>query len=164
MSFVDGPSQWRLPIGFQAVFALCLLLQGMVLPDSPRWLIAHGYKEEGARVIAMLEDRDSIDHPDVLRVQGEIEASLAQESAGGRDIYSNSKGSCLHWYNRPFSIQRAIRRRKDPELPQDLLVYCRQCYAAIYGVRFSHLGLSEVLNLLDLRANMIKFIKSVDVS
>lgn len=83
MSFVDGPSQWRLPIGFQAVFALCLLLQGMVLPDSPRWLIAHGYKEEGARVIAMLEDCDSIDHPNVQRVQGEIEASLALESAGG---------------------------------------------------------------------------------
>lgn len=83
MSFVDGPSQWRLPIGFQAVFALCLLLQGMVLPDSPRWLIAHGYKEEGARVIAMLEDCDSTDHPNVQRVQGEIEASLALESAGG---------------------------------------------------------------------------------
>ncbi|KAK0439227.1 general substrate transporter [Armillaria borealis] len=83
MSFVAGPSQWRLPIGFQAVFALCLLLQAMVLPDSPRWLIAHGYKEEGARVIAMLEDRDSPDHPDVVRAQREIELSLEQESAGG---------------------------------------------------------------------------------
>ncbi|TFK37519.1 general substrate transporter [Crucibulum laeve] len=83
MSFVDGPAQWRLPIGFQAVFALLLLLQGMVLPDSPRWLIAHGYKDEGVRVIAMLEDRDSVDHPDVLRMKEEIEASLALESAGG---------------------------------------------------------------------------------
>ncbi|KAK0201198.1 general substrate transporter [Desarmillaria ectypa] len=83
MSFVAGPSQWRLPIGFQAVFVLCLLLQAMVLPDSPRWLIAHGYKEEGARVIAMLEDRDSPDHPDVVRAQKEIELSLEQESAGG---------------------------------------------------------------------------------
>ncbi len=55
----------------------------MVLPDSPRWLIAHGYKEEGARVIAMLEDRDSPDHPDVVRAQKEIELSLEQESAGG---------------------------------------------------------------------------------
>ncbi|KAJ7583572.1 general substrate transporter [Mycena floridula] len=83
LSFVAGPIQWRLPIGFQAVFALLLLLQAMVLPDSPRWLLAHGYKEEGARVIAMLEDRDSIDHPDVLRVQKEIELSLELESAGG---------------------------------------------------------------------------------
>lgn len=83
MSFVDGPAQWRLPIGFQAVFALCLLLQGAVLPDSPRWLIAHGQRVEGARVIAMLEDQDSIDHPDVVRVLKDIEDSLALESAGG---------------------------------------------------------------------------------
>ena len=83
MSFVDGPSQWRLPIGFQAVFALCLLLQGAVLPDSPRWLIAHGRAEEGARVIAMLEDKDSLDDPVVVKVRKEIELSLALESAGG---------------------------------------------------------------------------------
>ncbi|KAF8134677.1 general substrate transporter [Mycena galopus ATCC 62051] len=83
MSFHSGPAQWRFPIGFQAVFALCLLLQCMVLPDSPRWLIAHGRTEEGARAIAMLEDCDSIDHPDVVRVQKEIEHSLSIESAGG---------------------------------------------------------------------------------
>lgn len=59
----------------------------MVLPDSPRWLIAHGYKEEGARVIAMLEDRDSPDHPDVVRAQKEIELSLEQESAGGTSSF-----------------------------------------------------------------------------
>ncbi|KAF8889135.1 general substrate transporter [Infundibulicybe gibba] len=83
LSFVDGPIQWRLPIGFQAFFALCLLIQGATLPDSPRWLIAHGRREEGAHVISMLEDRDSVDHPDVQQVLAEIEASLAQESAGG---------------------------------------------------------------------------------
>ncbi|KAG7087390.1 hypothetical protein E1B28_013361 [Marasmius oreades] len=83
MSFVEGPVQWRLPIGFQAFFALCLLLQGMVLPDSPRWLLAHGYEEEGVKVIAILEDQDSVDHPDVVRVKKEIEVSLVQESAGG---------------------------------------------------------------------------------
>ncbi|KAH7908841.1 general substrate transporter [Hygrophoropsis aurantiaca] len=83
LSFVDGPVQWRLPIGFQAFFALCLLFQGMVLPDSPRWLIAHGRAEEGARVLAQLEDRDSVDHPDVIEKLKEIEVSLAQESAGG---------------------------------------------------------------------------------
>ncbi|KAI0821858.1 general substrate transporter [Trametes gibbosa] len=65
MSYVNGPAQWRLPIGFQAVFALCLFLQVMVLPDSPRWCMAHGRAEEGARILAQLEDRDSPDHPDV---------------------------------------------------------------------------------------------------
>ncbi|EGO02899.1 hypothetical protein SERLA73DRAFT_165828 [Serpula lacrymans var. lacrymans S7.3] len=88
LSFVNGPIQWRLPIGFQAVFALCLLLQGMVLPDSPRWLIAHDRREEGARVLAQLEDRDSIDHPDVVQKLKEIEFSLEQESAGGPFRYA----------------------------------------------------------------------------
>lgn len=99
MSYVDGPSQWRLPIGtypttsaqdlltcltgFQAVFALCLLVQVAVLPDSPRWCMAHGREEEGARILAQLEDRDSIDHLDVVAKRKEIEVSLAQESAGG---------------------------------------------------------------------------------
>ena len=83
MSYVSGPSQWRLPIGFQAFFALCLLLQVLVLPDSPRWCMAHGREEEGARILAQLEDRDSPDHPDVVAKRKEIEVSLAQESAGG---------------------------------------------------------------------------------
>jgi hypothetical protein len=39
--------------------------------------------EEGARVIAMLEDQEDINHPDVVRVRKEIEHSLSIESAGG---------------------------------------------------------------------------------
>ncbi|KAJ3830488.1 general substrate transporter [Lentinula raphanica] len=88
LSFVSGPVQWRLPIGFQAVFALCLLLQVAVLPDSPRWLLAHGYDQEASKVIALLEDHDSADHPDVTRARKEIEKSLAQESEGGPFRYS----------------------------------------------------------------------------
>ncbi|KAI0314342.1 general substrate transporter, partial [Amylostereum chailletii] len=87
MSFVNGPAQWRLPIGFQAFFAICLLLQGMVLPDSPRWLIAHGREAEGLQVLCQLEDKGP-DHPDVIEKKREIEASLMQESAGGPFKYS----------------------------------------------------------------------------
>ena len=108
MSYVNGPAQWRLPIGlclhyaflffypwltdtctgFQAVFALCLLLQVLVLPDSPRWCMAHGRAEEGARILAQLEDRDSPEDPHVVEKRKEIEVSLAQESAGGPFRYS----------------------------------------------------------------------------
>ncbi|EIN05725.1 general substrate transporter [Punctularia strigosozonata HHB-11173 SS5] len=88
MSFVEGPSQWRLPIGFQAVFALCLLLQATVLPDSPRWLMAHDKEEEATRIIAALLDKDHLDDPEVLEMKKEIEVSLAQESSGGPFRYS----------------------------------------------------------------------------
>jgi hypothetical protein len=54
-----------------------------MLPDSPRWLIAHDRREEGANVLAILEDKDSPDHPDIKLKVKEIEVSLAQESAGG---------------------------------------------------------------------------------
>ncbi|KZV76507.1 general substrate transporter [Peniophora sp. CONT] len=87
MSFVDGPAQWRLPIGFQAFFALCLLLQGAVLPDSPRWLLAHGREEEALTVLCQLEDKPAT-HPDVIEKKREIEVSLMQESAGGPFKYS----------------------------------------------------------------------------
>ena len=101
MSFVGGPAQWRLPIGmslyhcdrsiqnsqggtgFQAVFALLLFLQVIILPDIPRWCMAHGRSEEGARILSQLEDRDSPDDPVVVMKRKEIEVSLAQESAGG---------------------------------------------------------------------------------
>lgn len=81
---LSGGVQWRFPIGFQAVFAACLLLQVTVLPDSPRWLLAHGQVEEASKVIALLEDHDAVDHPDVVRAREDIEASLALESEGGR--------------------------------------------------------------------------------
>lgn len=138
MSFHSGPAQWRLPIGFQAVFALCLFLQCMVLPDSPRWLIAHGRVEEGARVIAMLEDRDSIDHPDVVRVQKDIEHSLSIESAGGASFHlliDKAWAENKVW-TRSLQIQRALRGRSTGEFPADLLVHRRQCYAAVHRVRF----------------------------
>ncbi|KAA1477575.1 general substrate transporter [Dentipellis sp. KUC8613] len=82
MSFVSGPAQWRLPIGFQAFFAVCLFLQVSMLPDSPRWLIANGREDEGMRVLARLEDK-GLDHPDVMDKKKEIDVSLSQESAGG---------------------------------------------------------------------------------
>ncbi|TFK56247.1 general substrate transporter [Heliocybe sulcata] len=88
MSFVSGPAQWRLPVGFQAFFALCLLLQGMMLPDSPRWLLAHGQPEEASKILAQLADTDDLNDPEVVLKMKEIEVSLEQESAGGPFRYA----------------------------------------------------------------------------
>lgn len=81
-SALHGPNDL---LGFQAVFALLLLIQVAMLPDSPRWCMAHGMTEEATQIIAQLEDKDSIDHPDVVLKRKEIEASLALESAGGQN-------------------------------------------------------------------------------
>ncbi|KAF9074248.1 hexose carrier protein [Rhodocollybia butyracea] len=54
-SFVKGSVSWRFPIAFQLVFSIILLATVPWLPESPRWLIAHGREEEGAQVLADLE-------------------------------------------------------------------------------------------------------------
>ncbi|KAF8760141.1 General substrate transporter [Rhizoctonia solani] len=72
LSFVNGPVQWRLPIGFQAFFALFLLIQAATLPETPRWLMSQGRKGEAIDVLSRLAAPPT-----------NIEESLARESAGG---------------------------------------------------------------------------------
>ena len=36
------PFVWRFPIAFQCVFALVVIVLMLRLPESPRWLEAHG--------------------------------------------------------------------------------------------------------------------------
>ncbi|KAG8747057.1 hypothetical protein FRC10_002473 [Ceratobasidium sp. 414] len=87
LSFVDGPVQWRLPIGFQAVFALLLLIQAGTLPETPRWLMSQGRKGEAMDVLARLAAPPSQRTPEVEALiqerAREIEESLERESAGG---------------------------------------------------------------------------------
>lgn len=54
-SFLEGSIAWRFPIAFQLVFSFILLGTIPWLPESPRWLLAHGYEEEGVKVLVALE-------------------------------------------------------------------------------------------------------------
>ncbi|KAI9660042.1 MAG: hypothetical protein M1821_001394 [Bathelium mastoideum] len=84
LSFVNGPIQWRLPIAFQAFFAICLLLQILPLPETPRWLIEKNRNNEGAEVLARLQPTDADIHdPVVVYQRKSIESSIEIESAGG---------------------------------------------------------------------------------
>ncbi|KAL7274083.1 hypothetical protein RUND412_003028 [Rhizina undulata] len=83
-SFTDSPLSWRLPLGFQALFALCLVLQVLILPETPRWLVQQNRMLEASEVLADLEGKEyTPTHPEILRQREEIEASVALESAGG---------------------------------------------------------------------------------
>lgn len=42
--------RWRLPLCFQAVFAVLLIVQVVGLPETPRWLVAHDRHEEARSV------------------------------------------------------------------------------------------------------------------
>ncbi|CAI4220212.1 unnamed protein product [Parascedosporium putredinis] len=61
MSFVGGPIAWRLPIAFQMVFALVVIALVFALPESPRWLFAHGRQEEAIDVLCRVYDLEPTD-------------------------------------------------------------------------------------------------------
>ena len=60
-SFLPGPVSWRFPLAFQFIFMIVLWVTVPWLPESPRWLIAHGRSDEAREIIANLEDKDPYD-------------------------------------------------------------------------------------------------------
>ncbi|KAM5343601.1 hypothetical protein ACJ41O_012138 [Fusarium nematophilum] len=78
-SYVGGPFAWRWPIAFQAVFALWVIVIVFGIPESPRWLLNHGNKEEAIEVLSAIYDKP-VDHPDIIREVSSIEAALSMEA------------------------------------------------------------------------------------
>jgi len=92
-SRVDNSFSWRFPIGLQAFFAAFVIWGALVMPESPRWLIAHGRDEEGLRVIAALAGV-SMDHPTALQQRAFILESIRATSDGNasyRDMFLGGK-------------------------------------------------------------------------
>lgn len=56
LSYVDSSVQWRFPVAFQALFAIFLFFGAIEMPESPRWMFAHGMKAEGMEVLAAMKD------------------------------------------------------------------------------------------------------------
>ncbi|TIA40091.1 general substrate transporter [Aureobasidium pullulans] len=71
LSFVAGSIQWRLPLALQFIFIFVLFATVPWLPESPRWLIAHGYKVEAIQILADLENK-STDHAFIVAQHQEI--------------------------------------------------------------------------------------------
>ncbi|WWC72735.1 uncharacterized protein I206_106699 [Kwoniella pini CBS 10737] len=94
LSFVDSSVSWRFPIAMQILFAMILIGGVAVLPESPRWLIAHGRPDEGLRVIAALDAR-SIDDPvsvaDHKKIVDALQAQMAAKSNKTRDLLKMGK-------------------------------------------------------------------------
>jgi len=60
---VLGPQLgWRAGFLLGAAFALAILLVRRHVPESPRWLLAHGRAEEAERIVAQIEDSVRAQH------------------------------------------------------------------------------------------------------
>ena len=80
-SFLHGSVAWRFPIGFQLVFSVILLATIPWLPESPRWLLAHGHVEEGTAVLAALHgDQVSIKDDEVVHQRDAILEAVRLET------------------------------------------------------------------------------------
>lgn len=82
LSYVSGPIQWRWPIAFQAFFAICLVLQMLPLPETPRFLIEKDRTREAADVLSRLDDT-AIDDAEVVETVRTIQVSIEKETRGG---------------------------------------------------------------------------------
>ena len=67
------------------------------LPESPCWLLAHGYEEEGLEVLAALEGDGATKHDEVVQVQKlEILEALEMEkqtNIGWGEIFRGETGN-----------------------------------------------------------------------
>lgn len=79
---VTGTIAWRIPVAIQAVFQIPILVLVFIVPESPRWLAAHGRADESLSVLARLQGKPETHH-DVLIQHKEIQDIVALEHSIG---------------------------------------------------------------------------------
>ena len=95
-SFIKKQASWRLPVAFQIVFALVILVFILELPESPRWLILKGKEEEALQVLAVLSDRPGDDKQVVNEFAAIRDTVLEQEKATFRDLFTMDENCHFH--------------------------------------------------------------------
>ncbi|KAK9321833.1 sugar transporter [Lipomyces orientalis] len=78
LSFQGGAIAWRFPLAFQFIFIFILWSTVPWLPESPRWLMAHGGVAEALEALSALEAKP-MDDPHIIILHNEIEFSIQYE-------------------------------------------------------------------------------------
>ena len=71
--------QWRIPLGVQIVPAACISMLIFLFPESPRWLIARGRRDEGLQTLARLHANGNISDAFVVAELEQIELQVTAE-------------------------------------------------------------------------------------
>ncbi|BGP27282.1 hypothetical protein JCM10295v2_006246 [Rhodotorula toruloides] len=79
---------WRLPTLLQAIGPAIVAVATIFCPESPRWLVAKGRREEAHRVLANQHANGKLDDPLVLQELADIEDALEREKAAKLGIRS----------------------------------------------------------------------------
>jgi hypothetical protein len=85
---------WRMIVGIQCIIATVVLIGVFFLPESPRWLLKHGYKEDAYYVLGALHDlpTDSTEVRDAAQlILTSIEAQNGDRPFQYKELVSNDK-------------------------------------------------------------------------
>ncbi|KAG0165929.1 hypothetical protein DFQ28_006538 [Apophysomyces sp. BC1034] len=93
--FVGGEFAWRFPLAFQNFFALVLIAGTFVLPETPRWLVAHGRDDEAKDVLARLWTDGDTNHPRCIaeykEIRDGIELEQRENISSYKDLFSKGR-------------------------------------------------------------------------
>ncbi|KAG2022161.1 hypothetical protein GB937_004256 [Aspergillus fischeri] len=81
-------AQWQVPLGLQIAPAVVLGLLIMFFPESPRWLIDHGFNEKGLSTLAKLHAHGNEDDAWVRAEYNQIQETIVYEHEHEAKSYS----------------------------------------------------------------------------
>jgi hypothetical protein len=78
-SYHNSSFAWRVPVILQFVFLFPMLILLLVLPETPRWLVAHGRQEESLHVLRRLKGHNASED-DILKLHADIVNTVRVET------------------------------------------------------------------------------------
>jgi MFS family permease len=88
-SFHTGSFAWRVPIILQFIFLTPMLLILLVIPETPRWLVAHGRPDEALAVLRRLHHTGKVSEEEVLKIHADIVRTVAVEESIGAGTWKD---------------------------------------------------------------------------
>ncbi|KAF3761862.1 general substrate transporter [Cryphonectria parasitica EP155] len=93
LSYASGAFEWRFATGAQMIFALLLLSILPLMPESPRWLMAHSRTDEALDVLLRMhgtaeQDDDEV-QTEIKMINEAIELENMSKSVGWAELFTN---------------------------------------------------------------------------
>lgn len=158
-SGISTEAQWRFPLGVQQVFVAIILVMVFILPESPRWLLAHGREEEAKHVLLMLNDHDINEEFEEIRtsIQAEqaAQVSWVEMFNGGLGTRRVLLGMMLQLVSLPSMTNRPIQTLTNGQFQQLSGVNALGYYLPV--VLHRSVGLSETVARWVAAANAVSY-------